>query len=213
MPCVQLWPQGVASEVPASTNLCRCLFEDGQRLAALSDVQQLESELERGGAAAGRACRARPPSALPISFSCVQRHSPTQAACRTPAADAFPLAEVVAAAGAACKSGQLEGERDDQTICWSTPTASLTALFAALAEYATSCGREPGRAAAGHHAVHQLSRALVAALGGMRQQRMQQAQYFPAALNAAVAGVDEPELAAGADVRIALGAMADACCR
>ena len=33
----------------------RLLFEDGQRLAALVDVQQLESELHRGGAGGGEA--------------------------------------------------------------------------------------------------------------------------------------------------------------
>ena len=156
----------------------RCLFEDGQRLAVLANVHQLQSELQRG--AGGDA----------------------------------PLRDVVAAAGAACMAAVAgAGPRDPATVFYSVPTSTVTQFFMQLAGAADNNGRQPGQAAVDHRTSVQLNRAVTAALGGVLQQRAQQQQYFPASVNAAVAGVDEPELAAGADVRIALAALADACCR
>ena len=121
---------------------------------------------------------------------------------------------VVLAAGTACMASVTgSGERDAPTVFYSCPTTTVTQFFQQLAAAAAPLGRSPGRAAADHAAVSQLARGLATAVGGALAQRAQQQQFVPAALNAAVAGVDEPELAAGADVRIALAALADACCR
>ena len=121
---------------------------------------------------------------------------------------------MVLAAGAACTAAVAgSGERDAATVFFSCPTATVTQCFQQLAAAAAPLGRTPGRAAADHAAAAQLARGLTTALDGAMAQRAQQQQFFPAALNAAVAGLDEPELAAGADVRIALAALADSCCR
>ncbi|KAI7845496.1 hypothetical protein COHA_001042 [Chlorella ohadii] len=158
-------------------SVLRCLLEDGQRLAVLTNVQQLESELARSGA----------PGAL---------HG------------------VVLAAGTACMAAVAgSGDRDAPTVFYSCPTATVTQFFQQLAAAAAALGRSPGRAAADQAAVAQLERGLGTAVESALAQRAQQQQFFPTAMNAAVAGSDEPELAAGADVRIALAALADACCR
>lgn len=121
---------------------------------------------------------------------------------------------VVLAAGTACMAAVAgSGDRDAATVFYSCPTATVTQFFQQIAAAAAPLGRSPGRAAGDHVAVVQLARGLTTAVSGALAQRGQQQQFFPAALNAAVAGIDEPELAAGADVRIALAALADACCR
>lgn len=156
---------------------CRCLFEDGQRLAALAGVEQTESELQRGGGAG-------------------------------------PLSALVAAAGQACMAAVAgSGERDPRAVFYSSPTATVAQFFKSVVGAVAGVGKQAGRAGADHQAVVMLSRAVTAALNGALHQRQAQQQLFPTALNAAVAGLDEPELAAGPDVRLALGALADACCR
>lgn len=121
---------------------------------------------------------------------------------------------VVLAAGTACMAAVAgSGDRDAATVFYSCPTATVTQFFQQVAAAAAPLGRSPGRAAGDHVAVVQLARGLTTAVSGALSQRGQQQQFFPTALNAAVAGIDEPELAAGADVRIALAALADACCR
>ena len=117
------------------------------------------------------------------------------------------------AAGEACLAAVPGSNLDPWTLFYSCPTASVTQFFQAVAAAAGQRGLQPGRAAAEHGGVAQLAKALAAALGGAQQQRATQQQFHGAALNAAIAALDEPELAAGADVRIALAALADACCR
>jgi predicted component of type VI protein secretion system len=58
-----------------------------------------------------------------------------------------------------------------------------------------------------------LDDAVQVALSGALAQRASQQQLFPAAINAAVAGLNDPELTTSSDVCAALQALAEACCR
>ncbi|KAI3434457.1 hypothetical protein D9Q98_002534 [Chlorella vulgaris] len=165
-------------------SVLRCLFEDSQRLRALMDVRELESKQEEQRAHGDGEGR-------------------------------FPLQEVVLAAGqAAAQYMPTAGaDRDPHEVFYACPTATVEQLFKQVAAAAGAAGRQPGQAASDFEAVAQLSKALQVALSGALAQRASQQQLFPAAINAAVAGLNDPELTTSSDVCAALQALAEACCR
>jgi hypothetical protein len=133
----------------------------------------------------------------------------------------LPLAglhEAIRAAGRACAAdasgGAAERERGPVELFYSRPTVSTGQLLREVAAAAARAGTRPdGAAAADLEAVGQLSRGVAELLGGAAASRSEQQQQHGPALAAAVAGLDEPEWSAGGDVRAALRALADACCR
>lgn len=125
-----------------------------------------------------------------------------------------PLQNVISAAGQACMPAVAgSGNRAPPEVFWACPSTTVAQFLKQVAAAVASKGKQPGAAAADLAAVAQLSKAVQVALGGAMQRRAHQQQWHGAALNAAVAGLDEPEWTAGADVRAALEALADACCR
>lgn len=168
---------------PQPPTPCRCLFEDGQRLKALADVRELVSKHQEQRGAAA-------------------------------GGGSSPLHDVISAAGQACLPAVAgSGDRSPAEVFWACPSSTVAQLFKQVAAAVGRAGRQPGAAAADLAAVAQLSKAVQVALGGAQQQRAKQQQGHGAALNAAIAGLDQPEWTAGADVRAALEALADACCR
>lgn len=162
----------------------RSIFEDGQKLRALVELRDLESRMQDQRISSG--------------FD----------------GDAFPLHEVVKAAGGQCMGNILkEGNRTPWEVFYACPSLTSSAFFEVVGNVVHSLATSPQAAVQQLKTISQLTAAIQAALSGAYHQRLQYQQWFPQPANTSAAGVAQLEWTVSNEVKASLQALAEGCIR